>query len=434
MNNNLFSNLNNSAKPLAERMRPKDFNTFVGQKHLLSENSLLMRAIKADKLGNSIFYGPTGVGKTTLANIIANLTTSNFRYLNAVSSGIQDAKKIIEEAKSNFELYGTKTYLFLDECHRWNKAQSDYVLSYMEQGTITFIGSTTENPYVSMTNAIVSRCRIFEFKKLTNDEILSFLKITLKDKENGLGNYNIKITENVLKHFVFIAAGDLRVALNGLELACLSTKPNKKNEIVINKKIAEESMQKKSLSLSVDMYYDMLSAFCKSVRGSDSNAALYWAERLIQAGCDPRIILRRLIAHSAEDVGMANPLAQVVATNALVAFEKLGMPEGKLNIYNAIIYVTESEKSNSVYMALNKVEETVAKHKDDNVPSYLKDQSYTPNKEKDNSYLYPFNFGGYVEQQYLPTSLKDEKFYIPQKNGYEASDKFREIRQKRKKK
>lgn len=410
--------MNNKSKPLAERMRPTGLDDFVGQSHIVGNGCLLRRAISADKLGSCIFYGPPGTGKTTLANIIANTTKSKFVQLNAVSSGVADAKKVIEDAKNNLEMYGKKTILMLDECHRWNKAQSDCVLAAIEQGYIVFIGSTTENPYVSMTKAIVSRCRIFEFRKLSDKDIAEFLSKALKDKDDGLGIFDVDMDKEALSHIVWAADGDLRTALNALELAVLTTPQNKDGKIYIDVNIAEQSIQKKALSVDESEYYDMLSAFCKSLRGSDSDAALYWAERLISAGCDPLLIARRLVVHSSEDVGMADPRALVIATSAIVAYEHLGLPEGKIPLYNAIIYVAEASKSNSVVTALSRAEELVRIHKDDNVPMYLRDRNYK--SEKIVGYKYPHDFGGYVEQQYLPDSLKDAKIYEQSSNGYEA--------------
>ena len=413
----LFDLINKDKAPLAQRMRPKTLDDFVGQSHIVGKNSLLRRAILTDTLGSCIFYGAPGCGKTTLANIIANTTHSNFVKLNAVSSGISDAKKVIEDAKLEKERYGIKTYLLLDECHRWNKAQSDCMLEAIEKGDIIFIGSTTENPFVSMTRAIVSRCRIFEFKPLSDDDVKKTLIRAINDKKNGLGNYNLKVSDEALNHFVWASDGDLRNALNALELACMSTEADKDGVIDVDLTVAEQSAQKKSMSIDESMYYDMISAFCKSLRGSDSDAALYWAERLIQAGCDPMLIFRRLIVHSSEDVGMADPNALVVATSAMTAFQNIGLPEGKIPMFNAIIYVCEAPKSNSVVEAKYAVERIVSEKKDDVVPVYLRDANYKA--EKIQGYKYPHDFGGWVEQQYLPDSLKDERFYKPSNNGFE---------------
>lgn len=419
---------NDGLKPLAERMRPQTLNEFIGQEHIVGEGSLLRRAIAADRLGSCIFYGPPGTGKTTLANIIAKNTNSHFEILNAVSSGVADAKRVIEEAKNRLMMYGKKTYLLLDECHRWNKAQSDSVLSAIEQGYIVFIGSTTENPYVSMTKAIVSRCRLFEFHSLTDKDVLKALNRAINDKR-GLLDMNVVAEEGAVEHLAWASGGDVRTALNALELAAVTTSASADGAIHITKEIAAQSIQKRVLSISDDNYYDMLSAFCKSLRGSDSNAGLYWAMRLINAGCDPLLIFRRIIAHSAEDVGMANPNALVVATSALTAYEKIGMPEGTLPLAEAIICVCESEKSNSVVIARDEAERAVQTVKKEAVPMYLRDVNYK--QEKISGYKYPHDYGGYVEQQYLPDDLKDAKFYVPSDHGYEKVVKERQERLKK---
>ena len=419
---------NDGLKPLAERMRPQTLNEFIGQEHIVGDGSLLRRAIAADRLGSCIFYGPPGTGKTTLANIIAKNTNSHFEILNAVSSGVADAKRVIEEAKNRLMMYGKKTYLLLDECHRWNKAQSDSVLSAIEQGYIVFIGSTTENPYISMTKAIVSRCRLFEFHSLTDKDVLKALNRAINDKR-GLLDMNVGAEEGALEHLAWASGGDVRTALNALELAAVTTSASADGAIHITKEIAAQSIQKRVLSISDDNYYDMLSAFCKSLRGSDSNAGLYWAMRLIDAGCDPLLIFRRIIAHSAEDVGMANPNALVVATSALTAYEKIGMPEGTLPLAEAIICVCESEKSNSVVIARDEAERAVQTVKKEAVPMYLRDVNYK--QEKISGYKYPHDYGGYVEQQYLPDDLKDAKFYVPSDHGYEKVVKERQERLKK---
>ncbi len=407
----------NASKPLAEKMRPTSLDDFVGQQHIVGKGSLLRRAILADKLGSCIFYGPPGCGKTTLAHIIASTTHSDFVQMNAVSSGVADAKKVIEDAKNRLELYGTRTYLMLDECHRWNKAQSDCMLAAIEQGYIVFIGSTTENPYVNMTRAIVSRCRVFEFKRLSEEDVKSALKRAISDKTNGLGNYDMTVDEKALDHLVWASDGDLRTALNALELAVMTTDPDKDGKITVDLETAQQSIQKKAMSIDESTYYDMLSAFCKSLRGSDSDAALYWAERLIQAGCDPLLIARRTLVHSCEDVGMADPMALVVANSAVEAYKNLGMPEGKIPLYSAIIYVCEASKSNSVVQAMYGAESLVQQYKDDNVPPYLRDTHY--HTDKVTGYKYVHDYGGWVEQTYLPESIKDVQLYKPSKNGKE---------------
>lgn len=428
----LFDLQNNVEKmaPLAERMRPRTLDEFLGQGRIVGEGSLLRRAISADKLGSCIFYGPPGTGKTTLANIIAENTNANFVKLNAVTSGVADAKKVIDEARDLLRMYGKRTYLLLDECHRWNKAQSDSVLQAIEQGYIIFIGSTTENPYVSMTRAIVSRCRIFNFSRLTEQDILKGLERAVKDKERGLGNMNLQVSDEALHHIAWASGGDMRTALNALELAALTTHAGSDGVIRVGKEEAEQSIQQKALSMTEDMYYDMISAFIKSMRGSDSNAALYWAERLIEAGCDPMLIARRIMIHACEDVGMADPNAIVVATSCVQAFERIGLPEGRIPLAEGIIYVSEAPKSNKVVEALGGAENAVKTIKHESVPLYLRDPNYKGNEEKVSGYKYPHDYGGWVKQQYLPDEIKDAKFYEPTENGFEKVIKERQEKRK----
>ena len=428
-----FNGNEERAKPLAERMRANNLNEFIGQKHIVAEGSLLRRAISLDRLGSCIFWGPPGTGKTTLANIIASTTHGEFIKLNAVQAGVADMKKAVEQAKDNLKMYGRRTYLMLDECHRFNKTQSDSLLPAIEQGTIIFIGSTTENPYASMTPAIVSRCRVFEFKRLSESDIKDALKKALKDRRKGLGEYAAEVSEEALDHIARAAGGDLRTAYNALELAVLTTAPQEGGKLVVTLSDAEQSIQRKALSYNEDEYYDYLSAFCKSLRGSDSNAALYYAMRLIEGGCDPMTIARRLVVHSSEDVGMADPQALVVATSAMYAFEKIGYPEGLIPLSNAIVYVCEAPKSNAAcsayHAAMNDAREV---RDDDGVPPYLKDNTFGDAKTRAQSknYKYPHNYAeGYVEQQYLPDKLKDRVYYVPKDIGFEK--KVMEIRRQK---
>ncbi len=408
----LFESNRQKNAPLADRMRSNCLDDFLGQSHIVGQGSLLRRAIIADRLGSCIFYGPPGCGKSTLANIISMTTNSCYVQLNAVSSGVADAKKVIQDAKDNLAMYGRKTYLLLDECHRWNKAQSDSMLSAIEKGEIIFIGSTTENPFFNMTKAIISRCRVFEFQPLSDEDILLGLKRALNDKKDGLAKYLIEISDDALLHFMYASNGDLRVALNALELAVLTTPPKSCGTIVITKKIASQSIQTPPLSIDTTTYYDMISAFCKSMRGSDADASLYYALRLINAGCDPMLIARRVVIHASEDVGLSDPQALVVATNAMYAYEKIGLPEGRIPLCQAIIYVCNAPKSNSVVKALN-LADKIAKDAHDNVPMHLK------NIATNSEYKYPHDYGGYVKQQYLPDSIKDLVFYTPSQNGQE---------------
>lgn len=418
-------NKDNKKAPLAERMRPESIRGFLGQAEIASDGSLLRRAIMLDRLGSCIFWGPPGTGKTTLARIIANSTSGNFIQLNAVTSGVADVKKAVEEASFNFKAKGKKTYLLLDECHRFNKTQQDSLLPSIEDGTIIFIGSTTENPYVAMTPAIVSRCRIFEFKSLTQETIENALKKAITDTKKGLGELNAVVEEDAIKHIANISAGDLRTAYNALELAVLTTPISSDGVLRITLKDAEQSIQKKALSVDENQYYHILSAFCKSLRGSDSDAAMYYSQRLIKAGCDPLIIARRLIVHSAEDVGLADPNALVVATSALTALQNIGVPEGLIPLSEAIIYVCEAPKSNSVVVALGEASSDAENIKDDEIPAHLINPVYLSKEDKLKSaeYKYPHNYGGWVEQQYLPNKLKGKTYYKPTDNGFEKTVK-----------
>lgn len=412
-----YEDLNINGTPLAERMRARNLNEFVGQAHIVGTDSLIRRAIKVNRLGSCIFYGPPGVGKTTLAFIIAQSLNLEYVKLNAVSSGVAEAKKVIEKAKSNFEFTGKTTMLILDECHRWSKAQSDSVLEAVERGYITFVGTTTENPHVSMTPAIVSRCRLFKFKPLEINDIKDALILAVKDKERGFGRLNVELDIDALNRFAMFSQGDLRSAYNALELAVSTTPPNKNGIIKIDNVVASQCIQQPVISVDENMYYDMLSAFCKSLRGSDSDAALYWSQRLITAGCDPLLICRRLIAHASEDVGMADSNAALMAMVAMNAIKNLGLPEGNIPLCHAIIYVCEAEKSNSVITAMNEAKHDAEFNPDDKIPEHLKNYHY---EEKDvPEYKYPHNYGGYVKQQYLPNKLKDKVYYKPSNIGRE---------------
>lgn len=416
--NSIFQQEKTANVPLAERMRPKVLSEFIGQSHIIYDGSLLCRAIKADKLGSCIFWGAPGTGKTSLANVIANTTGSHFEKLNAVSSGVADAKKIIDEATRRFNAYGQKTYLLLDECHRWSKAQSDCVLPAIEKGVITFIGSTTENPYVSMTRAIVSRCRVFEFLPLTQKDILQGLRDALK-RDVMLSRRKIVVDDEALDYIAEICGGDLRNAYNALELAVITTDMDSEGTVRVDKLTASQSMQKRALSVDTGMYYDMISAFIKSMRGSDANAAMFWFERLLEAGTDPLLLARRIVIHAAEDVGLADPMALVVATSALSAFQNIGLPEGRIPLSEAILYICNCPKSNSVVSTLEAATACAVQHPTARVPSYLMDKNFSRDTETPDAtpYKYPHNYGGWVEQQYLPDEVKDQVFFQPSGNG-----------------
>jgi len=404
----LFDNLHQTQKPLAERVRPCVLSEFVGQQHILAEGKLLRRLIQAGRVPSVIFFGPPGTGKTTLAQIIADSSNAKFVKLNAVSSGVADVKSVMQQAKTDFELTGKKTYLLLDECHRWSKAQSDSLLGALEAGYLILVGCTTENPSYSMTRAIVSRCTVFEFKRLKENDIKKVLKKALLD-ERGLRDYKIQIDEDALTYFATACGGDVRSALNGLELCAITTKPNSDGCIVVDKNIAAECLQQKALNLDETLYYHILSAFCKSLRGSDTTAALYYANRLIAAGMQPQIIARRVIAHAAEDVGLSDPQALIQACAALYSLDNLGMPEGNLALTQAIAYVCQAPKDNRVVVAMQKAEDDALNYADDKIPEYLKNHT-----EASKNYKYPHDFGGYVKQQYLPDSLLGRD-YFPKK-------------------
>lgn len=428
-----FNDFEETAKPLSERMRANTLDEFIGQKHLVAEGSLLRRAIASDRLGSCIFYGPPGCGKTTLAHIIAMTTNGEFIKLNAVNSGVADVKKAVDTARENLRLYNKRTYLMLDECHRFSKTQSDSLLPAIERGTVVFIGSTTENPYASMTPAIVSRCRVFEFKRLGEEEIADALRKALKNRLKGLGKIQAEADEDAIRHIARVAGGDLRSAYNALELAVTTTQRGADGIVRVTLADAEQSIQKKALSFGEDAYYDYLSAFCKSLRGSDPSAALYYANRIIEGGGDPMLVARRLVVHSAEDVGLADPRALQIATSAMYALEKIGVPEAMIPLSEAIIYVCEAEKSNAVIEALEAAREDVRNVRDDEgVPAYLRDNSYGSKEDKaaSKAYKYPHAYGGYVEQQYLPDSIKDHVYYHPKGRGYEAEILEREARRK----
>ncbi|MGN1201040.1 MAG: replication-associated recombination protein A [Candidatus Caccovivens sp.] len=421
----------NTRIPLAERMRATSFDEFVGQQHIVGKNKLLFRAISTGSVGSCIFYGPPGTGKTTLAGIIAKSLNANIEKLNAVSSGVADAKAVIERARTQKQMFGQDTYLLLDECHRWSKAQSDCVLQAIEEGSIYFIGSTTENPYTSMTRAIVSRCSVFEFKKVSTEDVKKVLVRALSDKEKGLGQYKTKVDDDALSYLAFACNGDVRNALNSLELAVLSTKVGKDKYIHIDKETMAECLNQRPLSIDENMYYDYLSAFCKSLRGSDAEAGLYYAHRLLKAGIAPEIIARRMIAHASEDIGMADSNALLLAISALISCEKVGPPECYLTLSHAIIYLCEAEKSNSVYKAMHQAMEDAENEREDNVPNHLKNHPST-NSDGHGRYKYPHDYGGYVNQQYMPDKLKDRIYYEPSANGKEKNLVRKKFRQNKK--
>ena len=421
----LFEENERRCAPLADRMRPRTLDEFFGQEHIVGRGRLLRRAIEADRLTSCIFYGPPGCGKTTLASVIAGNTGGAFVRLNAVTSGVNDVREELNKARERRRLYGQSTYLLLDECHRWSKAQSDSVLPAMEEGVIRFIGSTTENPMIAMTPAIVSRCRIFAFEPLREADVKKMCLRTLSDRERGLGDMNAVIDDEAIDHIVRVAGGDVRTALNALELAVLTTPLGEDGRIRVTLSVAEESIQKPVLRCDDTQMYDMLSAFCKSLRGSDSDAALLWASRLIYAGLDPRILARRVIAHASEDVGLANPIAMLQAVAAGEALQMMGMPEARLPLAQAIIAVCESPKSNSVSAAIDAALADAEKGGYGPVPEYLRDNHYQGNERLNvttgQEYKYPHNYPGHwVKQTYMPAGMEDVIYYRPSDQGHEA--------------
>ena len=403
----LFSAQASRRAPLADRMRPRTLDEFIGQEHIVGMGRLLRRAIETDTLTSSIFFGPPGCGKTTLASVIAAHTGAKIAKLNAVTAGVKEVRAVIEQAEKDLKLYGTPTYLLLDECHRWSKTQSDSILPALESGIVRFIGSTTENPMVSMTGAVVSRCRLFQFYPLTTQDVEKAMRAALADKERGLGTLNIKIDDDAFEHIAATANGDARSALNALELAALTTAPDEEGCIHIDAAVAAESVQKKVVNVDDEQFYNMLSAFCKSLRGGDSDAAIAWFARLVYAGVDPRVICRRLIAHASEDVGLANPQAMTQAVAAAQALELIGMPEARLSITQAIIFICESPKSNSVVMAMDAAFADAERIPDQPVPMHLRDTAYKGADKLGNGkgYKYPHDYPGHVVQQETTYSL-----------------------------
>jgi putative ATPase len=410
--------------PLAERMRPLSLEYFVGQKHIVGEGKILNRAIISDKLSSAIFYGPPGTGKTTLAKIIAEKTKNNFTTLNAVTSGIKDIKEKIKFAVDELSIYNKRTILFIDEIHRFNKAQQDALLPYVENGTIILIGATTENPYFEVNPALISRSLVFEFKQITNDDIKSVLKKALLDKERGYGDKNILVSESALDIIIDNSNGDIRKALSALELGVETTLPEENQIVKIDDDIAQECIQNKKIvyDKNGDNHYDTISAFIKSMRGSDPDAAVYWLAKMIKGGEDPKFIGRRIIICASEDVGNADPRALEVAVNAFKAIEIIGMPEGRIILAQAAIYIACAPKSNASYIAINRAMVDADKNSLE-IPSHLRDKSYSGATKLNRgvSYKYPHDYDKfYVKQQYLPDNLSNTNYYEPKESGYEA--------------
>lgn len=410
--------------PLASRMRPETLDEIVGQQHIIGKDKLLYRAIRADKLGSVIFYGPPGTGKTTMARVIANTTSAQFRQINATVAGKKDMEDVVKEAKDALGMYGKKTILFVDEIHRFNKGQQDYLLPYVEDGTLILIGATTENPYFEVNGALISRSKIFELKPLDQKDIRELILRAVHDEVKGMGTYRAEITEEAADFLADAANGDARAALNAVELGILTTDRSEDGKIWIDLDVAQECIQKRAVRYDKngDSHYDTISAFIKSMRGSDPDAAVYYLARMLYAGEDIKFIARRVIICAAEDVGMADPQALVVAVNASLAVERVGMPEARIILAEAVTYVATAPKSNASYMAVEEASGYVKDHQTFPVPPHLQDRHYSGAEKlgRGLDYKYAHNYPNhYVKQQYLPAEMEGTVFYRPSGNGYE---------------
>ncbi len=410
--------------PLANRFRPKNLNEFVGQKHLIGKGQILFKAIESDKLMNMIFYGPPGTGKTTLAMIIAEHTKSNFVKLNATFSGVKEIRTVVEEASNRLKLNGKRTILFIDEIHRFNKGQQDALLPYTEDGTIIFIGATTENPYFEVNNALISRSVIFELKLLSQSDMIELMKNVLADKENGLGKYDLRITDEAIEFLAQISSGDARVLLNNLELCLIGATIDSDGIIKIDLDLVQKCLQRKKLNYDKDgeNHYDVISAFIKSMRGSDPDAAIHYLARMIEAGEDPMFIARRILICASEDVGNADPHALQIASSAANAVKLVGFPEARIILAQAAIYISCAPKSNASYLAIDKAIKDVREKNIGQVPNHLRDSHYAgaENLNRGTDYKYAHDYENhYVEQKYLPDELDGVKYYEPTENGIE---------------
>jgi putative ATPase len=421
--------------PLASRMRPAALEEVVGQQHIIGKDKLLYRAIKADKLGSLIFYGPPGTGKTTLAKVIANTTSAQFRQINATIAGKKDMEEVIKEAKELLGMYQKKTILFIDEIHRFNKGQQDYLLPYVEDGTITLIGATTENPYFEVNGALLSRSSVFELKALSKDEVKTLLKRAVYDKERGMGSFKAEIDEDALDFLADVAGGDARNALNAVELGILTTNRSADERIHITLEVASECIQKRVVRYDKtgDNHYDTISAFIKSMRGSDPDAAVYYLAKMLYAGEDVKFIARRIMICASEDVGNADPMALTVAVSAAQAVERIGMPESQIILAQAVTYVASAPKSNSATKAIFAANENVRQFKT-TVPPHLQDAHYKGAQKLGHGigYKYAHDYPKhYVKQQYLPDEIKNTRFYEPGVMGQEKAIKehLEELRQ-----
>lgn len=405
-------------QPLAYRMKPKTLEDFFGQEQIVGENKLLYRLIKADRLSSAIFWGPPGCGKTSLARVIANTTKHKFVELNATSAGVADIKKIAEEAGNLFLNPTGKTICFIDEIHRFNKLQQDALLPLVEKGVIILIGATTENPYFEVNSALVSRSTIFKFEPLKYEDIKRIINHAITDTTNGLGMYKINISDEVIDYIAELSGGDVRTALNGIELAVITTQMDETGAVNITKEVIAESMQQKKMHYDKNSneHYDTISAFIKSMRGSDVDATLIYLAKMIAAGEDPKFIARRIVICAAEDVGLANPNALVVANAAMQAVAAIGMPEGRIILSEAAVYVAKSRKSNSAYMGINNALNEVENGDIGEIPMHIRNAPIEDMRKfgYNNGYKYPHDFDdGHVEQQYLPDKIKDKKYFTP---------------------
>lgn len=419
----------NQDQPLAYRMRPKTLEEFVGQEHIVGQDKLLYRTIKADRLSSIILWGPPGCGKTSLAKVISETTKYKFKKINAVTAGVAEIKNAVTEASNPLMNPSGKCILFIDEIHRFNKLQQDALLPYVEDGTVILIGATTENPYFEVNKALISRSMVIKLEPLKKEDIIKVIKNALTAKE-GLGDYNVKISEDTIDKIAEISGGDVRTALNGLEIAVLTTKMNSKGEIEITDEIAAQSFNKKKsmFDKNGDSHYDNISAMIKSMRGSDSDAAVFYLARAIDAGEDPVFLARRIVLAAAEDVGLANPQALVVATSAMQAVTMVGMPEGRIILSEAAVYVANSKKSNATYLAINRALEDVANKDTGTIPMHIRNAPAEGMQAfgYGNGYKYPHDFPGHwVEQQYLPDKMIGTKYYIPDENIHE--EKFNDF-------
>ena len=403
--------------PLAARIRPETLDEVVGQSHILAPGMLLRRAIETDQLGSLIFYGPPGTGKTTLAIVISHATDSVFVRINAVTSGVAELRQVVSEALDRMTYHGQGTIVFIDEIHRFNKSQQDALLPSVEEGKIVLIGATTENPYFSVNAALLSRSRIFRLEPLTEEETMALLRKALADEERGLGLYRTEVAPEALAHFAAAARGDARQALNGLELAVRSTPPGPDGIRRVNLGTAEESIQERAIvyDKTGDQHYDVASAFIKSMRGSDADAAVHYMARMLSAGEDPRFIFRRMLILASEDVGPADPMAMAIIAGAAQAYEQVGLPEGRIILANAIIYLCNAPKSNAAVVAVDMAQEDVRKGKYGPVPPHLRDAHYPGAADfgHGTTYKYPHSYGGWVAQDYLPESMKGTVYYKP---------------------